>query len=182
MTLHWSIPLLTLPPIAFAMTLSSALSSFLVITFVFRSREVKPRPTSSRPRHRFVQGASDYALGSDGKKLDNNPVSKRSISFAEKKKTEPSPPLSPDELKSNSLVLKATGREDRPLENGHLATPVRKMSGQVGGKTVYKSPAPSKMIKRRSSTSKGLSDDDHEWTLTHSPEASDDDSHGSNRH
>jgi hypothetical protein len=154
MTSHWSIPLFVLPPIAFSLTLSSALMSFLAISLIFR-------PSKSRASQPIRPGSKPSLPPGPDTNMEQDAMGRR-VSFAARQAESSLSGTTGSSRNSGGLVLQATGREISahlpattatvPVEGLPLpATPVRRMSGQAGGKTVQKSPAPSVMINRRTS-------------------------------
>ena len=157
LTAHWLIPAIVLPPIAFGLTLTSALISFVIISFIFRPSSKPARPA----RRPIASKTPQQGTLLDGKKYDNDATGRRTVSFAE------SDPTVDSDGGVGGLVLKATGTDGntllaRPARTGQMytepeeldglpkpSTPVKRTSGQASGKTVQKSPAPSTMIQRR---------------------------------
>lgn len=161
LTSHWLIPAIVLPPIAFGLTLTSALISFVIISLIFRPSS-NSAPTSKRT---IAPIAPRQAVTQEEKKINNDMLARRTVSFAESDRT-----TEGSDGSVGGLVLRASGVEgsdtlqartaqsrpmyDEPQEVDGLslpATPVKRASGQTGGKTVQKSPAPSMMIQRRAS-------------------------------
>jgi len=168
MTSHWSIPAMVLPPIAFGLTLSSALVSFVIISLFFRPSTSNHIPAAKLPP---LPDIARQVSGQDGRKFDNDPL-RRSVSFVDSRAVEAM------DSGRGGLVLRASGRDDgnmhvRPVPlNETIAgeaamdglptpsTPVKRAPGQSGGKTAQKSPAPSAMLHRKASGDRTSSSDD----------------------
>jgi hypothetical protein len=169
MTLHWSIPAMILPPIAFGLTLSSALASFIVISLFLQPSSGPASKARLPPR----LGAAGQILGQDGKKFENDLAGRRTVSFVDSG--------SQNQLEGGrgGLVLKATGVDagnsyTQPVVSNQTgesslavngmslpSTPVKRNPGQSGHATMQKSPAPSVMIQRKASASRQeISDDE----------------------
>lgn len=165
-----------LPPIAFGLTLSSALASFIVISLFFRPSNPNHIPAAKLPP---LADTARQVSGQDGKKFDNDPL-RRSVSFVDSRAVEAM------DGGRGGLVLRASGRDDGNMDirsvssNDTVArdalmdgmpmpvTPVKRTPGQSTGKTAQKSPAPSAMLQRRASGDRTTSSDDDDDGLKES--------------
>jgi hypothetical protein len=127
--------------------------SFVIISLIFRPSS-KPAAVSRRT---IASNASQQTTAYDGKKFEND---RRTVSFVESETTETS------DGNAGGLVLQASETDEGTLssqsnheeiETGGVdglplpTTPIKRNSGKAGGKIMQKSPAPSMMIRRRSS-------------------------------
>lgn len=164
LTSHWLIPVIILPPIAFGLTLTSALMSFVLISLIFR-----PSSKPATSRRAIAPSLNQQATGVDARKLDNDPNGRRTVSFVESETTEASDGglvLKASETDGNSSLARTSQLSHERTESEDIdglplpSTPMKRTSGQAGGKTVQKSPAPSMMIQRRRDTSTSSAEED----------------------
>jgi hypothetical protein len=164
LTSHWLIPVILLPPIAFGLTLTSALMSFVLISLIFR-----PSSKPATSRRTIAPNLNQQTTGLDGKKMDNDPSGRRTVSFVESETTEASDGglvLKASETDGNSSLARTSQLSHERTESEDIdglplpSTPMKRTSGQAGGKIVQKSPAPSMMIQRRRDTSTSSAEED----------------------
>lgn len=185
MSLHPVVPLIILPPIAFTLTLSSAFTSFLILSLCFRSsaKNQADRKRITNPlAPPVVDGPGTGGAVASRKKSDNDP-NRRTVTFDPASTSgsmarttgRAAPPADLTLRKGRSESRQGEGNDRLSVGLADPVTPVKQISGMAGAgsgsgsgstatstKLAQKSPAPAIMRERRSNSSASAAEENTE--------------------